>query len=40
MSLQSYVFELNSPTIVPFFYNKRGVSRGLRVLKSIKSNFF
>lgn len=40
MSLQSYVFELNSPTIAPFFCNKRGASRAIRVLKSIKSNFF
>lgn len=28
MSLQSYVFELNSPTIALFFCNKRGVKSG------------
>lgn len=40
MSLQRYVFGLNSPKVGPFFYVNEALDERLWDEKSIKSNFF
>ena len=40
MSLQRYVFGLNSPKVGPFFYDKMSWRWQLNDVKSIKCNFF